>query len=79
MIADSSDVWEAEIGGRMLRAIGGHLVYTGSWRPMREIGAQVPGTHSIVKMTVTDAHTYVSNGVLSHNIKMNTPEMPNQT
>ncbi|MBB3910829.1 Hint domain-containing protein [Sphingomonas desiccabilis] len=77
-IAESEDVWEAEVGGRMLRATGEHLVYTGSWRPMREIGAQLAGTHTIVKMTVTDAHTYVSNGVLSHNIKMNTPEMPNQ-
>lgn len=77
-IANSEDVWEAEIGGRLLHATGDHLAYVGTWRPMREIGAQVAGAHRIVKMTVTDAHTYVSNGILSHNIKMNQPEQPSQ-
>lgn len=77
-IADSEDVWTVTIDGRELRATGDHLVYTGTWRPMRDIGAQVAGSHRIVKMTVTDAHTYVSNGVLSHNIKMMQPEQPNQ-
>lgn len=68
--ADSEDVWQAEVGGRTLRATGEHLVYTGAWVKMRDIGTKVVGSHRIVKMTVTDAHTYVSNGVLSHNIKM---------
>ncbi|MFZ3484284.1 hypothetical protein [Sphingomonas sp. 3-13AW] len=77
-IADSEDVWLAEVGGRQLRATGDHLVYTGSWKKMRDIGTPVPGSHQIVKATVTDAHTYVSNGVLSHNIKME-PRQVDQT
>ncbi|MCG7349799.1 Hint domain-containing protein [Sphingomonas sp. ACRSK] len=74
-IADSEDVWQAEVGGRTLRATGEHLVYTGAWVKMRDIGTKVVGSHRIVKMTVTDAHTYVSNGVLSHNIKMEPREV----
>ncbi len=72
-IVDSNDVWEAEIGGKLLRATGGHLVYTGEWVEMRTIGARIAGTHQVVKITVTDAHTYVSNGILSHNIKRDDP------
>lgn len=70
-IVDSDDVWAATIGGRDLRATGDHLVYTGKWVKMRDLpgAAKVEGTHQVVKMTVTAAHTYVSNGILSHNIK----------
>jgi hypothetical protein len=77
-IADSEDVWQVTIDGRELRATGDHLIYTGAWVKMRDVGGQIPGSHRIVKMTVTDAHTYVSNGILSHNIKMNQPEQPSQ-
>lgn len=72
-VVDSDDVWRATIGGRQLDATGDHLVYVGTWVKLRELpGAeQIPGTHRVVKMTVTGAHTYVSNGVLSHNIKQN--------
>lgn len=73
-IADSADVWKAMVGGKLLRATGDHLVFTGTWQAMRDIGTPVLGTHQIVKMTVTDAHTYVSNSILSHNIKMNENE-----
>jgi hypothetical protein len=62
------------IGGKLLRATGNHLVFTGTWQAMRDIGTPVLGTHQIVKMTVTEAHTYVSNSILSHNIKMNENE-----
>ncbi|WP_294312733.1 Hint domain-containing protein [uncultured Sphingomonas sp.] len=72
-IVDSDDVWEATIGGKLLRATGGHLVYTGEWVEMRTIGTKLAGTHQVVKITVTDAHTYVSNGILSHNIKRDDP------
>jgi len=74
MIVDSEDVWSAEIGGRPLSATGDHLVYTGAWIAMRAVpgATQIAGTQQVVKMTVTGAHTYVSNGVLSHNIKQNT-------
>jgi hypothetical protein len=68
-IVDSDDVWDAVVGGRALRATGDHLVYTGAWTKMRDIGAAVPGTFSVAKITVSGAHTYVSNGILSHNIK----------
>ena len=57
----------------MLRATGGHLVYTGEWVEMRTIGTRSADTHQVVKITVTDAHTYVSNGILSHNIKRDDP------
>lgn len=72
-IVDSDDVWDATIGGKLLRATGGHLVYTGEWVEMRTIGTKLAGTHQVVKITVTDAHTYVSNGILSHNIKRDDP------
>jgi hypothetical protein len=73
VVVDSDDVWRATIGGRQLDATGDHLVYVGTWVKLRELpGAEhLPGTHRVVKMTVTGAHTYVSNGVLSHNIKQN--------
>lgn len=71
-IVDSDDVWEATVGGKLLRATGDHLVYTGTWVAMRDIGAKLDGTHQVAKITVTGAHTYVSNGILSHNIKQNT-------
>jgi hypothetical protein len=67
-IVDSDDVWEAAIGGRKLSATGDHLVYTGTWVKMRDLGVKIADA-AVVKMTVTGAHTYVSNGVLSHNIK----------
>lgn len=68
-IVDSDDVWDAVVGGRALRATGDHLVYTGAWVKMRDLGVAVPGTFPVAKITVTGAHTYVSNGILSHNIK----------
>lgn len=75
-VVDSDDVWRATVGGRELDATGDHLVYVGAWMKLRELpgAVQLPGTHRVVKMTVTGAHTYVSNGVLSHNIKMNENE-----
>jgi hypothetical protein len=77
-IAASEDVWEAKVGERLVTATGDHLVYTGTWVKMRDIGTLLPGSHWIVKAMVRDAHTYVSNGILSHNIKMNQPEQPSQ-
>lgn len=43
-----------------------------------------PGGGRVLRLTtqnapdVSGAHTYVSNGILSHNIKMNQPEQPSQ-
>ncbi|WP_375292043.1 phage tail protein [Sphingomonas melonis] len=75
-IVDSDDVWSATIGGKALRATGDHRVYVGEWVTMRDLpgAALVDGTHQVVKMTVTTAHTYVSNGILSHNIKATQPD-----
>jgi hypothetical protein len=80
LIVDSDDVWEATIGGKLLRATGDHLVWTGSWVKIRDVAGSEPveGTHQVVKITVTGAHTYVSNDILSHNIKMIQPETANQ-
>jgi hypothetical protein len=74
-IVDSDDVWQATVGGKPLRATGDHLVWTGSWGKIRDINgaARVGGIHQVVKITVTGAHTYVSNGILSHNIKQSQP------
>ncbi|WP_017978544.1 Hint domain-containing protein [Sphingomonas melonis] len=75
-LVDSEDVWSATIGGKALRATGDHRVYVGEWVAMRDVpGALLAaGVHQVVKMTVTTAHTYVSNGILSHNIKATQPD-----
>lgn len=75
-IADSNDVWKVTIDGKALRATGDHRVYVGEWVMIRDLpgASRVAGTLQIVKITVTGAHTYVSNGILSHNIKANQPD-----
>jgi hypothetical protein len=75
-IVDSNDVWHATIDGRVLRATGDHLVYLGAWMKVRDVkdARKVDGTYQVVKLTVTGAHTYVSNGILSHNIKATQPD-----
>ena len=75
-IVSSDDVWQATIDGKALRATGDHLVFLGSWVKMRDVAgaAKVDGTHQVVKLSVTGAHTYVSNGILSHNIKATQPD-----
>ena len=76
-IADSDDVWKATVDGQALRATGDHRVYVGEWMMIRDLpgATRVAGTLQIVKITVTGAHTYVSNGILSHNIKANEPNL----
>jgi hypothetical protein len=63
------DVFAADIGERRTRATAGHLMLiNGAWLRMDAIGT--PADRAMVaKITVTDAHTYVANGVLHHNIK----------
>lgn len=103
-IVDSSDIWEATVGGRYLAGTGPHKVWPGSWTTLGEIGRKLTDDEMrvlrkhlaetlqggaawrrwyeedyladpdkpavpVVKATVAWAHTYVSNGVLSHNIK----------
>lgn len=65
---DSSDVWLA-LG---FRATAGHLTWlSGTWNRHDALGSPVAGTFRVVRITVTDAHTYVCAGVLSHNLKQN--------
>ena len=65
------DVVAAVIDGRRLVATPGHRVWTPAkgWHEMRTIGTPA-GRALVVKIMVEHAHTYVSNGVLSHNIKI---------
>lgn len=67
------DVFSAVINGRGLVATGNHRVWIDGWVHMRDIG-EAAGRALIAKIEVADAHTYVSNGILSHNIKMYDPE-----
>ncbi|MET3710419.1 hypothetical protein ABIC65_001099 [Sphingomonas trueperi] len=70
------DVFAADIGERRTRATAGHLMLiNGSWIRMDAIGIPA-GRAMVAKITVTDAHTYVANGVLHHNIKGTPPDDP---
>lgn len=69
----SEDVLAANIGSALMRATAGHLIWIGgAWTRFDAIGMPC-GTADVAKITVTDAHTYVANGVLSHNIKQQEP------
>ncbi|WP_333571304.1 Hint domain-containing protein [Sphingomonas sp.] len=62
-------VFAADIGERRTRATAGHLMLiNGSWIRMDAIGTPA-GRAMVAKITVADAHTYVANGILHHNIK----------
>ena len=52
-----------------LRGTGDHRVwFNGCWQRLRDIGEpSVPAR--VAKITVAVAHTYVSAGILSHNVK----------
>lgn len=67
-IVDSADVWHADIGPDGLTATGDHRVWISGWVHMKDIG-EPASDQKVAKITITDAHTYVSAGVLSHNAK----------
>jgi hypothetical protein len=47
-----------------------HRVLTlAGWQTLRDLCGVPAGRARVAKITVTDAHTYISNGALSHNIK----------
>ena len=50
------------------RATAAHRFWIDGWVSMDQIG-QPAGNARVVKITVEDAHTYMSAGILSHNIK----------
>jgi hypothetical protein len=64
-----ADILRAQIGSPSLGATAMHRVWlSGGWVHMASLG--VPdGRADVARITVADAHTYVSNGVLSHNAK----------
>lgn len=63
------DVFALDIGTGRLRATAGHrMMIGGSWVRMDAVGSP-DGRSTVAQITVGDAHTYVSAGVLSHNIK----------
>jgi hypothetical protein len=69
-------VWRVNVDGRELVASTGHRVMIdGKWLAIDTIGNPA-GTATVAMITVDDAHTYVSNGILSHNIKQYDPEEP---
>jgi hypothetical protein len=68
-IVDSTDVWHADIGPAGLDATGDHRVWISGWVHMRDIGVKAADA-KVAMITITDAHTYVSAGVLSHNLKV---------
>lgn len=71
-IVPDQPLYSAVIAGRTLRGTADHQVYvTGGWTRLADLGSAA-GTGDVVKMTVTGAHTYVSNAVLSHNLKQET-------
>lgn len=68
-----ADVWLADFGGRKLRGTAYHRVWwQGAWRVLSAFGVE-DGRARVVLLTVERARTYISNGLLSHNIKPNIP------
>jgi hypothetical protein len=68
-IVDDQPVYLATIRGRTLRGTAEHRVWLDAqWQTLGDIGTP-DGTASVAKITVDGAHTYISNGVLSHNAK----------
>lgn len=59
---------EVMVADGLPRATPCHLFYLGGWQRMETHG-KPDGVARVAKITVKDAHTYVSAGVLSHNIK----------
>jgi hypothetical protein len=52
------------------KATANHRFYVDRrWQTLEELGGKPAGRARVCKMTVEDAHTYISDGVLSHNIK----------
>lgn len=64
-------VMRATIDGVEIRATAAHRFWIdGAWVTMATLG-EPDGKAWVAKITVADAHTYVSAGILSHNIKEN--------
>lgn len=70
-IVPDQSVSVLEIDGKRLRGTPNHRIKVeGEWRTIASLGAVPDGLGDVVQMEIEDAHTYVSNGLLSHNIKI---------
>jgi hypothetical protein len=68
-IARDEPVFAAAIDFNPLRGTRDHRVWlNGEWVTLGALGTP-DGRADVVRITVADAHTYVSNGVISHNVK----------
>ncbi|MDP5279910.1 ubiquitin-activating E1 FCCH domain-containing protein [Sphingomonas sp. DG1-23] len=66
-------VWRAEIGDQVLRASKGHRFWNGEeWVKIETVGER-DGVAEVVAISVGTARSYISNGILSHNIKAREP------
>jgi hypothetical protein len=64
-----AEVYALDIGTGRLRATAAHRIWVaGGWVRMDALGSP-DGTAMVAKITVDTAHTYVSGGVISHNLK----------
>lgn len=61
-------VFKCVFGDAIVYATAEHRFWQDGWVLAGEIG-EPSGEMMVAKITVADAHTYISNGVLSHNIK----------
>lgn len=84
-VVPCSDAWRysnpdaivAEGAVAALVGSGGHRVWAdGDWRRLDQVGVRSEACN-VVAISVPGARTYVSNGLLSHNIKMAEPNVPN--
>jgi hypothetical protein len=68
--SDNHQLYAYRSGGRTLFGTALHRVYVGGeWTTMQRVGKRSKrGT--VAQVTISGARTYVSNGVLSHNLKM---------
>jgi hypothetical protein len=71
-----ANLFEATIEGKVLRGSPDHPVWLdGEWITLDQIGTPA-GAGVVVMLTVAAAHTYVANGVLSHNKEVDPPVGP---
>lgn len=62
-------VWSVEVDGHTVRASAGHRLWIdGTWVTIETIGVE-DGETTVVELSVDGARTYISNGILSHNVK----------
>lgn len=67
--ATDQDLYLVQVGSQVLRATAAHLLWLdGAW-VRADVMGRPDGKGTVALITVDDAHTYVANGLISHNIK----------